>query len=66
MKITLKPNHGNTFSAAELGQVAARWLRPDVTGRVTARVSIRGEIKELTLELDDEQRAPFGPADPTP
>jgi hypothetical protein len=63
MKIALKPNQGNTFSAAELGQVAARWLHPEVNGRVTARCSIRGEIKELTLELDE---APFVPADPTP
>ncbi|WP_370944040.1 hypothetical protein AB5J62_33705 [Amycolatopsis sp. cg5] len=54
MRIILRPRTDPHFGPSELADQLGRWLRPDTTGSVKARVTISGRIKEITLDLDHQ------------
>lgn len=52
MKIVLKPRDGTTFTPGDLRDQLARWVQPNSEGILTARCTLGGKIREVTLELD--------------
>lgn len=63
MKITLNPQQAPVFTPAELLTQLNRWIRPGTTGTITARCTFGGKIKELTLDVEQQDEAP-APEDP--
>lgn len=57
MKIILKPREGATFTPADLRAQLDRWVQADTKGFLTARYTLSGKIREITLDLDGDVEA---------
>lgn len=53
MKITLTPTDGAaTFTPGDLVEQLNRWVLPTTRGHVTARCTIGGKVRDITLDVE--------------